>query len=448
MPIEIRVLSGARAGQKKRFEQPVVVIGRQAGLDLRFDPLQDLDVSGRHAEIRATSDGGGYAIHDTGSTNGTFVNGKRVSGSATLSDGDKIKFGGKGPEAEVHITAPGLEAEIRRTPARSTEQRIAFAVTQQTAGLKRAVIAAVVLLVLGGGGALYYARSQSAQRTEEFNKLVADNEAMRITLQSSMRESGDTALVNEIQRKGGALQKRLVEARTAADSAQIKTEIQENERQLRRMVSMDLPTIFKQNSPAVAILITEIDGKSFAGSGFSISKDGHIITNRHNVLLDGKSPTRIAVKFTDTRDWLPAHVVKVSDNPDEDIAIIKVDREGPYPVVTGVSRSAADASEGMSVAAIGYPLGQDTPQEGVGNDLMAKSSLNPGTVSKKTSAVLQIDSYATHGSSGSPVFSTRGYVVGLIYGGAREAGGKIVYAVPPERIAAFIPAELRGIVKD
>ena len=66
MPIEIRVLSGAQAGQVKRFEQPVVVIGRQAGLDLRFDPQQDLDVSGRHAEIRATNDG--YEIHDSGST--------------------------------------------------------------------------------------------------------------------------------------------------------------------------------------------------------------------------------------------------------------------------------------------------------------------------------------------------------------------------------------------
>jgi len=86
--------------------------------------------------------------------------------------------------------------------------------------------------------------------------------------------------------------------------------------------------------------------------------------------------------------------------------------------------------------------------EGAGNDLMAKATLNPGTVSKKTSTVLQLDSYATHGSSGSPVFNARGLVVGLIYGGAREAGGKIVYAVPPERIAAFIPATLKSIVKD
>lgn len=446
MSIEIRILSGAHAGQIKRFEQPVVVVGRQAGLDLRFDPQQDLDVSGRHAEIRATNDG--YEIHDSGSTNGTYVNGKKVSGSTRLNDGDKVKFGAKGPEAEVMLSLSQSE-EMRRTATRSTEQRIAVAVNQQTAGLKRTMIAAGALLLIGGAGAFYYARSQSAQRTEEFNKLIADNEAMRVSLQSSMRESGDTALANEIQRNVSSLQMRLTDARNGADSATIKAEIQENEQKLRRMISMDLPTIFKQNSPGVAILISEIDGKrSFSGTGFSISKEGHLITNRHNVLMDGKGATRLAVKFTDSREWLPAHVVKVSDNPDEDIALIKMDREGPYPVVAGVSSSAADASEGMSVSLIGYPLGTDTPMEGAGNDLMAKATLNWGTVSKKTSTVLQIDSYATHGSSGSPVFSSRGLVIGLIYGGARDAGGKIVYAVPPERIAAFIPAELKAIIKN
>jgi S1-C subfamily serine protease len=445
MPIELRILSGAHAGQVKRFEQAVVVVGRQAGLDLRFDPQQDLDVSARHAEIRSTE--AGYLIHDTGSTNGTYVNGQKVVGSKDLKDGDKIRFGAKGPEAEVQLSLSDAEA-LRRTATRSTEQRIAIAVTEQTAGIKRAMIAAGVILVLGAGGGLYYAKSQSTQRTEAFAKLIADNERMRISLQSSMRESGDTALVNEIQRNVAALQKRLTDARSAADSTTIRAEIQENEAKMRRMVSMDLPTIFRQNAPGVAILISEIGGKSFSGTGFSISTEGHIITNRHNVQVDGTKPTRIAVKFTETGDWLPAHVVKVADNPDDDIALIQVDREGPFPVVAGVSASATDATEGMSVVSIGYPLGYDTPMEGPIKNFIAKATLNPGTVSKTTSTVLQIDSYATHGSSGSPVFSTRGHVVGLIYGGAREAGGKIVYAVPPARIAAFIPAELKSIVKE
>src|SRR5687767_10267944 len=101
MPLEIRILTGARAGKKQRFTQAVIVIGRQADTDLRFDPLQDLDVSGRHAEIRGVE--GRYAIFDQGSTNGTFVNGHRVEGSIDLKDGDIIAFGAKGPQVEVHL---------------------------------------------------------------------------------------------------------------------------------------------------------------------------------------------------------------------------------------------------------------------------------------------------------------------------------------------------------
>jgi len=445
MPIEIRVLSGARAGQVKRFEQAVIVVGRHASTDFRFDPQQDLDVSGRHAEIRGTE--GRYVVHDFNSTNGTYVNGKKIEGSAELKDGDKVTFGAKGPETEVHIFDAGSQPKPRA--GANTEQRIAIAVSKQTAGLKRALIGGVVLLVLAGGAVVYYGRSQTAAQVEQLKQQLEENVRMRVALQGSMRESGDTALANEIQRNLEALRAKLPGATSDAERDRIKAEIQENEEKLRRMVSMDLPAIFKRNSPAVAILITEIAGKAYAGSGFSIAPEGLLLTNRHNLLDSlGRTASRIAVKFTETRDWLPAHVVKVSDHPDEDLALIRIDREGPFPVVAGVSSRASDASEGMSVVTIGYPLGYDTPMEGAGNEFLAKSTLNPGTVSKKTSSVLQIDSYATHGSSGSPVFSTHGFVVGIVYGGQRDAGGKIVYAVTPERIAAFIPAEYKAIIKD
>ena len=121
--------------------------------------------------------------------------------------------------------------------------------------------------------------------------------------------------------------------------------------------------------------------------------------------------------------------------------------EGPFPVVEGFSNG-SEATEGTSVTTIGYPLGYDTPMEGEGNDFEAKSTLNPGTVSKKTSSVLQIDSFAAHGSSGSPVFSTRGLVVGVVYGGQADAGGKIVYAVPAEKLIAFLPEEQRNLVRN
>jgi len=445
MSVEIRILSGSLAGRVKHFEQSVVVVGRHGGCDLRFDPEKDIDVSSRHAEIRLTS--GRYFVHDNNSTNGTFVNDKKMDAGASveLKHGDKITFGAGGPETEIRL--PDGIAANAKTP--STEVRVAMAVKEQTAGLKRMMIATLLLIVVGGGGALYYAKHQSSQRVEELNKILAANDSMRIQLQSGMARSGDTTLANDINRRMAELRRRLAAASSGDERGRIQREIEEAERQLRRMVSMDLPTIFTRNSGAVAILIAEIAGQPAAGTAFAITKDGLLVTNRHNVRDSlGRLPTRIAVKFTNTRDWLPAHVVKVSDHPDEDLALIQMDRGSPFPVVEGVSANAADASEGMSVATIGYPLGYDTPMEGEGNDFMAKSTLNPGTVSKKTSSVLQIDSYATHGSSGSPVFSRRGLVVGIVYGGQRDAGGKIVYAVPPERIAAFIPEKHKSVVRD
>jgi predicted component of type VI protein secretion system len=52
----------------------------------------DSEVSRRHAEIR-TSDGS-LGIEDLGSTNGTFVNERRITGLTVLSHGDTVRLGG------------------------------------------------------------------------------------------------------------------------------------------------------------------------------------------------------------------------------------------------------------------------------------------------------------------------------------------------------------------
>lgn len=428
-------MTGARAGEVVHFDKPLITVGRHSGMDLRFDAKKDLDVSGRHAELRLSE--GRYWLHDSGSTNGTLVNGEKVQGSRELKAGDRIAFGPKGPEVEVRVHR-GL---------RNTEERIAIAVKKQTAGMQRILIGAVVLVAVGLGGAYLIGQRAAKQRVEELRLLLAKNDSIAAVLQGGIRGS-DTALVNALQRKNQALRGALAGAGTSSERDSLRRAIETNDAQLRRMVQMDLPSINQRNAPAVAVLVSEIDGKAYAGTGFSISANGALLTNRHNVRSeDGKTASRIAVKFVNTREWLTARVIKVSDVPSEDLAIIQLDAPGTYPVVDGVS-SGADATEGVSVVTIGFPLGYDTPQEGEGNDFIAKSTLNPGTVSKRTSSVLQIDSYAAHGSSGSPVFNTLGHVVGIVYGGQRDAGGRIVFAVPPDKVAAFIPAEHRGIVRD
>lgn len=82
------VLPGEGNGERVcMLEGERVVIGRAASCDI---VVCDSGVSRRHAEI--TRDGGRFCITDLESTNGTFVNGRRVS-RQLLADGDLVSFG-------------------------------------------------------------------------------------------------------------------------------------------------------------------------------------------------------------------------------------------------------------------------------------------------------------------------------------------------------------------
>ena len=68
---------------------------------MRFNAAVDTKVSTHHAEIRY--DGDKYVVVDTGSSNGTLLNGKQISKPMKLRNGDKITFGAGGPEASFAI---------------------------------------------------------------------------------------------------------------------------------------------------------------------------------------------------------------------------------------------------------------------------------------------------------------------------------------------------------
>jgi pSer/pThr/pTyr-binding forkhead associated (FHA) protein len=84
------VVTGKAAGMSIAVEDELL-IGRHADGAGRL--AEDDELSRSHA--RLTLDSVGFcAIEDLGSTNGTFVNGLRISGPQTLSEGDSIEVGG------------------------------------------------------------------------------------------------------------------------------------------------------------------------------------------------------------------------------------------------------------------------------------------------------------------------------------------------------------------
>jgi len=92
VPARLRIRQGPLPGKTFPVAGEKTYIGRDLGNDIVID---DPEVSRRHACI--VRQAGGYSIEDMGSTNGTFVNGVRITGltgkSQPLRDGDIIGLG-------------------------------------------------------------------------------------------------------------------------------------------------------------------------------------------------------------------------------------------------------------------------------------------------------------------------------------------------------------------
>ncbi len=76
------------SGQRISLGDRTISVGRLPECTI---PLSDHNVSRKHAEIRPGR--GAYVVVDLGSTNGTMVNGTRITGEQRLGDGDILSFG-------------------------------------------------------------------------------------------------------------------------------------------------------------------------------------------------------------------------------------------------------------------------------------------------------------------------------------------------------------------
>lgn len=97
-----------------------ITLGRDAANQVSFP--QDSSVSRHHARIFGST--GGYAIEDLGSSNGTFVNGIRISATTSLNSGDEIAIGSQGFRFEMPPAAVPLPP--RRQELSRGEQAAAF----------------------------------------------------------------------------------------------------------------------------------------------------------------------------------------------------------------------------------------------------------------------------------------------------------------------------------
>jgi pSer/pThr/pTyr-binding forkhead associated (FHA) protein len=90
MAFQLIMLSGPASGKSYPLNKKEIGIGRDVSNEVF---INDAEVSRRHAHL--TMQTGTYVIEDTGSTNGTYVNGQRLIGTRLLQPGDTILLGEK-----------------------------------------------------------------------------------------------------------------------------------------------------------------------------------------------------------------------------------------------------------------------------------------------------------------------------------------------------------------
>ncbi|GAB3169830.1 putative serine protease PepD [Micromonospora palomenae] len=178
----------------------------------------------------------------------------------------------------------------------------------------------------------------------------------------------------------------------------------------------------------VTVRVSSLGGVS-EGSGFIVSADGHVITNDHVV---SGATGRASVVFNDG-STAPATVV--GQDPESDIAVIKVSRTGLRPVEFGDSDALA---VGDPVLAIGSPLSlANTVTAGIVSALDRTMQAGEPGGPVRYYAAIQTDAAVNHGNSGGPLVDSAGRVIGVnstiksLVAEGQEAGNiGLAFAIP------------------
>lgn len=437
---EISVLTGFVAGSRVTVPPHGITMGRNEDAGLRFDPQQDLRVSGVHAAV-LPAEGGGWLVQDLGSLNGTFLNDAPITGPVLLQDGDRIQLGEGGPTVE--FTIPPAGGGHVSSPHRAAERRSEI----------RFPIVALSLILLGVVLVAVHAVMQGRQYRQQV-------EAMQERIDSILDASAETAgaFQGRIQGLYDALQDAradleavradLEAAQEAGDSEEIRSlrvQLQDAQTALVRhqlAANLDFDAIEAANRRAVAKVFVDFGDEVVTATAFAVRPDATLMTNRHVVAgaSGNRTPVRIAVQFADSRQVWPARLLTTAQTAD--LALIKIDNiVGEVPTVAGFNDRQGSLQAGAGVGLIGFPLGGAEPTSDGGGGI-ARTTLTAGIVQTVSPRVLEVNGYGVEGSSGSPVFDGDGRVVGVLFGGRIEDGERTLFAVPAARAVAFLRGAL------
>lgn len=498
MRIILGWLEGAEKGKAKAYSRALVRVGRGPVNEFPLTLEQAPTAAERHAEVFYVS--GTFFLRDMGAPSGTWLNGQRIpSGKGVpMRSGDRFRCGKDGLAIQFGfrlktLAEPVGEAKEPSEPAREP----AFAGDPVARRIIRTTILASALVAAGYGACLWglfrevdegatalasgqetLARGQrevasrlDANRAEVEDQLrhVAAGCDLRHDQEASQRQTLRTTVLAEIERRASRLE---------ADQAQgstYRSSIEDLTRQMRdietRLTDSSNPDrswkpVQKKYEGAVVLIYTEVslalpggeqEVVSSYGSGFVVSEDGLVLTNKHVVqpwkfgdlatlvsaygvkvtpekikvalwpcgcdALDGDKKPRWDVGYN---NQALANLEVVATAPDkfvqsevrtsggryvnamvhdphsnDDLALLRL--TPPPPVYVNLAQGTS-LEKLDRVMVLGYPSGDTLLEAG-----RAEPSVSLGTV-RKVEETIQISAPLIPGNSGGPLFDEKGEV--------------------------------------
>lgn len=256
------------------------------------------------------------------------------------------------------------------------------------------------------------------------------------------------ALLVLVSLSGGLVGGYLANSEKGAPSQETTRQIVSSESQLISQIASEVgPSVVSVNVTDERVQNTLFGPRSVtresAGTGFIISKEGIIATNRH-VIPAGVE--EVGVTLADGTELTDVRVIgRTSDSDPLDVAFLKInDAKGRElkPIKLGDS---SKMEVGFKVIAIGNALGQfqNTVTAGIvsgyGRSVTAASETGGGAETLQN--LFQTDASINQGNSGGPLVNMQGEVIGVntaVAGGAENIG----FAIPIDDVKGLISSVL------